>query len=692
MYKASLKTVGERLTGWPLAKVAVWVTLVVLAFLLDPLIELALKGRFELFEPKNLLEGLFFAGAMIAMITGYECFFMLRLRTRRVIEESESRFRNLIEGSLQGIFVHREFRFLFVNQALVDVYGYDSPEEMLAIGDMTQVIAPEDRERMRGYYHIRIAGGEPVSHYEFQGIRKDGARIWLEAMNRTVDWDGRAAIQATLIDITERKQAESALRESEERLKAILNNANVVIYMKDKEGRYSFINRHFEKVIGLGNEEVQGKTDFDILPEEFAESLTKNDRAVLEQAKPMEFEELAPHNDEPQTYLSLKFPLFDLSGAVTGVCGISTNITERKKEEEALREAKERAEAATELKDKFVSLVAHDLRSPFASIIGYLQLMRDDENHPLDGQQRELMGRVLEKGEGLVRMIDELLNISRLQTGKIVPELQFVDAQLVTSLARGYVSQTAADKGIEIVNDVPAHTRIYTDINLLSEVFQNLLSNAIKFSLQDGSVRMYVPEGQPNTIAVSDLGMGISESMFPDLFKHEIKTSSVGTAGEMGTGLGLPFCGDIMKALGGTLRAESKEGEGTTFFVNIPPARPQILIADDEQRERDTLRKHLDGLEVDIIEVTDGESAMQAIGESPPSLIIANVSMPKLDGFGVLEAVKNDPSTNTIPILLITSNSETETREKAFRLGADDFLNRPLEPSDFIPRVRRFLG
>ncbi len=675
----------------PVLKGVVWISLVAVAFVLDPLVGLVMEGRFEPFEMEHLIEGATFALAMIALIVGYEAYLRLRVRTRRALEESEERFRNLIEGSLQGIFIHKDYRYLFVNQALADILAYESVEELMAIGNMIQTVAPHEHPRMRGYYERRIRGEHPVSHYEFQAVRKDGSMVWLESQNRAVRWKGQTAIQGTVIDITERKNTEQALRESEARMRAILDNAAAIIFLKDREGRYFFINRHFAEQINVSNDDIQGKTDFDILPKEFAETIRKNDQEVLRKGIPLEFEEIAPHDGDRKTYLSLKFPLCDLSGAVYGVCGISTDITERKLAEEALREAKEKAEAATLLKDQFVSLVAHDLRSPFASIMGLLRMLEEDPEHPLDAHQRELFTRMLDRGESLVRMIDELLNISRLQTGKITPAPTFMDVRMVTGMARGCSIHLAEEKEITLENEVPAGTPVYADLDLLLEVFQNLLSNAIKFCSKGDKIRMFLAGGDSTTIAVQDTGQGINEAILPDLFRHEIKTTSPGTAGEMGTGLGLPFCHDIMVALGGSLRVESSEGKGSIFYVQLPATRPRVLLVGNGEVTTSEIRTHLQSMEVEVSEAENLELAVRSLEAARPQLIIADLMTPAMDGLELLNYVKNDPKTRSIPVIIMTSDSDTAARDRAFRMGADDFVKKPVVPDEFFPRVRRFL-
>ncbi len=249
----------------------------------------------------------------------------------------------------------------------------------------------------------------------------------------------------------------------------------------------------------------------------------------------------------------------------------TTELTEANTQ---LLDAKEQAEQANDLKDKFVSLVAHDLRSPLAGIISALEFLHTDDETPLNEEHKDIVGRLLEIGKSLVQMIEDVLNIGRLKTGKIATKRALIDAHDTIDNVLNNLSYLARQKGVNIVNDVPPNQPLYADPALYGEVIQNLASNGIKFCNKGDSIRFYMPEGQPTVIAIQDSGVGIPEEHLPKLFKIEEKTSTPGTSGEKGTGFGLPFSQDIMHAHDGKLSVTSVLGEGTTFFVHLPEETP----------------------------------------------------------------------------------------------------------------------
>jgi len=492
-------------------------------------------------------------------------------------------------------------------------------------------------------------------------------------------------------EISERKRAEALALENEERLRAILDNTSSVVYMKNVNGKYILINQIFENLFKISRKEIVDKTDYDIFEKQIADVFRENDQKVLELGKPLTMEEIAPHDDGLHTYISVKFPLLGDDGRPYAVCGISTDITERKKAEEALITAKHEAEEATKLKDKFVNLVAHDLRSPFTSILGTMNLLRNDPSLKLKPKQRELMNAVLESGGRMVSMIKEMLDISRLKTGKIKLKPKFFDGHIISGAVLGSISHLAHNKGIEIVNEVPEGARLYADKTLFYEVISNLLSNSVKFCGKGDVITLFSPPGRPTTIAVKDTGPGIGEKMAPDIFKSEVKTTTLGSLGELGTGLGLPYSHDIMREHGGDITVDSVKGEGSVFYAELPNVKPLILLVDDEKIVRQMLTIFLGELKVDIIEAENGREALKAIKEHSPHLIISDITMPEMDGYTLLEKIMGNEMMKSIPVIIVTSDGKLETREKVIRLGADDFISKPVKKDEFIPRIRKYI-
>lgn len=239
-------------------------------------------------------------------------------------------------------------------------------------------------------------------------------------------------------------------------------------------------------------------------------------------------------------------------------------------QQEELRLAKKTAEEATLLRDKFVSLVAHDLKGPLGSMQGMLMLLQEDFPPGASSEAKLYLDRSLHNLQKMLMMIDNLLNLTRMRVGKITPHLKESLLKDISEYAVSCVQSIAALKQVEIIEEIPIDKKIVADPELFGEVILNLLSNAIKFTPKGGKVKVHLPEQGGNGLSVTDTGVGVSPSNVEKIFRYEEKTSTPGTAGEPGTGFGLPLSMDIMKAHGGDLRVVSKKEGGSTFTATLP--------------------------------------------------------------------------------------------------------------------------
>ncbi|MFQ5561497.1 MAG: response regulator [Nitrospinota bacterium] len=386
------------------------------------------------------------------------------------------------------------------------------------------------------------------------------------------------------------------------------------------------------------------------------------------------------------------YPMFDEKGVLTHIVEQVLDVTEWKKREQGLLQAKEGAERANSLKDKFVSLVAHDLRAPFGSIVGLLKLLQQDFKHPLHPDHQKVIEVVLQSAGGMTQLIDDLLIISRMQTGILKINKTFFNLHaLISSVVKKY-EKKSEDKGVRVSNEIPEETRVFGDIRLIVAVFENLLNNAVKFSKSGETITFFLQKGDSITIAVQDSGRGIAEKDCMRLFKYEEKTTTLGTAGEPGTGLGLPMVMDILKAHDGHVSVESQLEEGSTFLVSLPKVRPVVMVVEDEENVRLLIAALLEPLDVKIIEAKDGVEAKQVLDDKTVHLIITDLKMPNMGGSEFLKSIRKTEKTSKVPVIVVTFYSDSGTRDRMFACGANDFVDKSLNEEDFLPRVKRFLG
>lgn len=484
----------------------------------------------------------------------------------------------------------------------------------------------------------------------------------------------------------ERDKVAEAILESETRFRQLAEATFEGVAISES-GRILDVNKQFLEMFGYEKaEEVVGKTALEFAAPEYHELATANIAAGYE--KPYEI--MGARKGGSFFPIEIRGKMMEIAGRRIRVTALR-DITERKKAEDALRLAKEQAESSTKLKDQFVSLVAHDLRAPFTSMMGLLRLFAERKPCLEDAESQKVLDMVFKSGDRMLGMIDQLLKISRLQTGQITPQPRFFNGHTSVAFTINSISHNAAQKGIVIVNDVPADMRLYADQVLFDEVLLNLMTNAIKFCSRGDRVTVFTPPGLKSAIAVRDTGKGIGGKNISDIFRHDVKTTTPGTDGELGTGLGLPYSYDIMKAHGGELTVESAPGKGSVFCAMLPYARPVALVVDDEPMARLIARSHLEKIGVDVVEAESGAKALSCIKDKRPHIIIADIMMPGMDGFELLGLLKQDVSTRGIPLIVMTS-VDGEIRDKALRRGADDFVGKPVTAEDFVPRVRKFVG
>ena len=371
---------------------------------------------------------------------------------------------------------------------------------------------------------------------------------------------------------------------------------------------------------------------------------------------------------------------------------LEAKVAERTRD---LEGAKERAEKATAMKDKYVSLVSHDLRSPIASILGILGLMTNLPEIKQSPKSTDLTLRASNSAKRLLRMIDILLDIGRLQTGRMMLAKERIKpAQIIDQQIEGILA-LANSKGIVLENKIPAEMEIFADQNLFNQLILNLLSNAVKFLRGGDKVTIYQPRDLPGAIVVQDTGPGVDSDLLPHLLDSSVKTSTTGTSGERGTGLGLPYCREIIEAHGGSIRVESIQGQGAKFTMEFPPVCALILLVDDQPAQILMLKQILSRIEgVDFIEAENGKQAMELADKFTPDLVITDMNMPVMNGFELLSALKEVSPSKKIPVIAASSISDSHgrsARKLALESGALDFVQKPVDEEDLLRRVRDVL-
>ena len=644
-----------------------------------------------------------------------------RKRAEEAVRASEQRYRLLFERNLAGVCrASLDGRFLDCNDAYARILGYQSREEMIAQPVLSVYFDPAEREA----YWAKLRERGTLSNYELRLRRKDGSPVWVLANDTLLEEevDGQVVKEATLIDITERKRAEAALIEERHFLHTLMDNLPDVIYFKDRESRFTRINKAHAKVFGLSDPaQAVGKTDFDFFTDEHAQQAYADEQEIIRTGQPMlAKEEKETWPDGHVTWVSTtKMPLRDANGNILGTFGVSRDITERKQAEQELRNAKETAEAASRAKSEFLAMMSHEIRTPMNGIIGMTALALDT---PLSLEQREYLNRVKESADTLLTLINDILDFSKIEAGRLSLDVGEFDLQDTLSNTMRALAPRADEKRLELtwetLPDVSA--RLVGDPGRLRQILVNLVGNAIKFT-ERGEVNLRVEvdsQGEDWTalhFCVTDTGIGIPRDKQQRIFEAFMQADSSTTRKYGGTGLGLAISARLAKLMEGQIWLESEPDRGSKFhftakfgLVKGPPLQPAsmakvnlqgtpVLVIDDNATNRRILEAMLKRWSMQPTLVERGEEGLVAMRRATEtgktfSLVLLDAQMPGMDGFSVVERIKQDPTLAGSAIVMLTSAGQRGDATRCRELGISAYLIKPVRPSELLQAISLVLG
>lgn len=496
--------------------------------------------------------------------------------------------RALLEFAMVAIVVaDRDGRIALVNAKTEKLFGYQRNE---LLGQMVEILLPERfRNAHTGYRsdylsqpHVRSMG----LGFDLVGRRKDGTEFPAEIGLSPVETEHGTFVMSFIADITERRRAEDALRESEARFRALVETTSDWVWEVNRDGIYTYASPKVRDLLGYEPEEVIGKMPFDLMPPDEADRAAGFFWGVVESRKPFAgFENVNLHKDGRRVVLETSgIPVFDASGNLSGYRGIDRDITERKRLECEMRD-RERLEDIVRFKSEFITNVSHELRTPLNSIIGFSELLINRIPGELNERQAKYLNHILVSSQHLLALIIDILELSKLEARKIQLELETPDISEALETTLTMVRPQASKKQIALISEVaPGTLTITADPLRFKQIMYNLLSNAVKFTPEGGQVRVAAQlvqtpqQGDCVQIAVQDTGIGISLEDQHDLFQEFSQVGGKHTSRQYGTGLGLALTKKMVELHGGRIWVESAgEGQGSTFFFSLPVSpRPSV--------------------------------------------------------------------------------------------------------------------
>ncbi len=649
--------------------------------------------------------------------------FMERKRAEAALRVSQDQFRALFEEAPVAYHeIDREGIVRRVNRAECDLLGFE-PEKILG-RPVWELVAPEEREVSRESVRMKLSGKRPIGVLQRELVRRDGQRLIVEIHEKLIrDASGATVgIRSALLDITERKRAEAALRENQEKTRLIVDTAQEAFVAMDASGRIIDWNKEAESTFRWPRAEVLGRLLAEtIIPPQHREAhrrglehfLATGEGPVLNRR--LELTALRRDGQE--------FPV-ELTIAPVRVGNhwifnaFLHDISERKRAEVELARARDAALESARLKAEFVANMSHEIRTPLNAIIGMTGLLLDTE---LSSQQREFADTVRNSGEALLAIINDILDFSKIESGRMTIEKLDFDLRDAIESAVELVAGRAQAKGLELAlaldPDVP--TALRGDPGRLRQVLTNLLSNAVKFTDRGEVVVRASKENELDDLvvvrlAVKDTGIGLSREGMRRLFQSFTQADASTTRKYGGTGLGLAICRQLVELMHGEIGVESKPGQGATFWCKLPfekqPAEKlaralaradlaglSVLVVDDNATNREIVRLQVSSWRMRCDTVAGGAEALAvlrraACGQNAYHLAILDMQMPEMDGLAVARAIRADEALAPLRVVIMTSLAHALEPQAMEEAGIAAYLTKPVKQSALFDCLATVMG
>ncbi|BCF95324.1 response regulator [Paraburkholderia largidicola] len=645
-----------------------------------------------------------------------------RAQEAEILRETNARLEMAMYGSNVGVWEidmpEGDYKRGFARYSnIYEWLGFDTPQARLDYEAYMSVLHPDHRASTDVAVASFLKDGNGVFELENRLRHRDGSDRWVlvrgtarrDATGRPVRFVG------SLVDITQLKLTEQALRASEERFRGTFENAAVGVAHCGLDGRFLRVNRRSSEIVGLERDALQQKRLHGLIDRDFVTASLDRFRLLTEE-KLAHYSEEVPlvKFDGSRVWVGLSVALqHDGAGNTSHVIVIIQDISARKALEDTVRIAKDAAVAANRAKDQFLANISHELRTPLNGILGYAQMLQRDAR--LDARQQAGVSVIEQSGQHLLTLINDILDFARLGAGKL--ELQVGEVSLRAFLATiaEIVGVRAQQKGLVLnyvaAADLPAVVRV--DERRLRQVLLNLLANAVKFT-DHGEVSLSVSRGAMARVRfeVRDTGIGVSPDRLEAIFQP-FEQAGDHTRRSGGAGLGLAISRQLVRMMGGDIYVDSAAGAGSVFWFELEaPAsaadtgacaprlqagsldgagRP-ILVVDDVPANRTLLVEVLGRAGFHVIESSDGRDALAKAAAHTPDLIILDTVMPLMGGIEMLTHLRRSEAFAATPVIVVSADASERNARANIAAGADVFLEKPLDLDRLMQSVVTLLG
>ena len=641
---------------------------------------------------------------------------LMDITERKQAEETRALLAEIVASSDDAI-ISKDLQGVITswNRGARELFGYTAEE---AIGKPVTLLIPPDHIDEEPGILKRIRRGKRIDHYETVRQHKDGHRLNISLTVSPIRDAAGHVIGAAKIarDITERKRAETALRESEDRYRTLFDLGPVAVYSCDASGVIQKFNRRAaelwgrEPALGDTDERFYGsfklfRPDGSFMPHEqcpMAEVLSGKIAEVRDAEVLIE----RPEGSRVTVVVNIR-PLKNERGEVTGAINCFYDITERKRTEVQLREYAIELSDSDRRKNEFLAMLAHELRNPLAPIRHSLQIMRLGGG---DARTVKSITELMERQVGhLMGLVDDLLDVNRISRGKIELRRERIELAAVVTDAVEIARPLSERMQHELTVTLPAEPIcVNADPLRLAQVVGNLLNNACKFTEKRGRVRLSVErEGEQAVIRVRDNGMGIAADQLPRIFDLFMQVDVSIERSVSGLGIGLALVKSLVEMHGGTVEAHSAGvGHGSEFVVRLPitaeAPTPQpvderttthahrILVVDDSRDAAESLAMLLELTGNETHTAHDGLEAVETAARVRPDLVLLDIGLPKINGYEAARRIREQPWGKSLVLVALTGWGQDEDRQKSREAGFDGHMVKPVDPAALTKLLAEF--
>ena len=637
---------------------------------------------------------------------------------RRERELAELRFSHdlllsTLDAASDGILALRPDGSLFFNIRMAELWGIPEQDISSIDGDVLgQLVRQQlkEEEACPALAPMGDAGVEGAIVLQLKDGRSIERRVQPQyVMGRRI---GSVAIFRDVTQVVEHgsamRAAQRQAQDQQDLLMALIESIPDPLVFKDRDGVYLGSNRAHLQLSGRTRDAVRGHTCEEIYPPERASLVRARDQATLASLAPSVTEEWIEGADgRTVLYETLMSPLRDQAGRLLGLLGISRDITQRKKQEEALRAAMEAAEAATHSKSDFLANMSHEIRTPMNAIIGLSHLVLKTELGP---RQRDYVAKIQSAGQHLLGVINDILDFSKIEAGKLDLDNAEVEIEKLLDTTSSLIGEAAAAKGLELIlevsPEVPAFVR--GDALRLGQVLLNFANNAVKFTEQgEVGIGVSVLERSEHEVLlefrVRDTGIGLSPEQLERLFQSFSQADMSTTRKYGGTGLGLAISKKLAELMGGTVGVESKPGQGSSFWftARLQPAQREqprellpnldlrgcrALVVDDSFYARAAIVEMLQSMTFVVTEAAGGAEAIDeirtaAIEGRPYDVVYLDWRMPGMDGMDTARRIRSLGLDSPPMLMMVSAYGRDQLLRQAQDAGIENVLLKPVKPS-----------